>query len=179
MPKTQINLLPQEDFEKSPLGKFLIWALNVGRWIVIFTELVVILAFLSRFKLDQDLSDLYDSIREKQKAVEYSATFEQNFRITQRRILDIQLLEGRQLKTDQIMAEVVRITPQDITYQSLAFGDNNIFVTAVALSETGLSQFFSNLLASNMFKDINIGAISKGAGGEPGIHFSISFRVQR
>jgi hypothetical protein len=65
MPKKEINLLPKEEFEKKPLGKFLVWALSIGRYIVIFTELIVILAFLSRFKLDRDLADLNQSVREK------------------------------------------------------------------------------------------------------------------
>jgi hypothetical protein len=69
MPKQEINLLPREEFEKKPIGKFLTWALSIGRYIIIFTELIVILAFLSRFKLDRDLSDLNQSIREKQAVI--------------------------------------------------------------------------------------------------------------
>ena len=64
MPKKDINLLPREEFEQKTVGRFLIWALTVGRWIVIVTELIVITAFLSRFKLDRDLANLYEKIRE-------------------------------------------------------------------------------------------------------------------
>ena len=57
--KHEIELLPKEEWEKTSFGKFIKWTLNVGRYIVIATELIVILAFVSRFKLDRDLTDLY------------------------------------------------------------------------------------------------------------------------
>ena len=63
-----VNLLTQDDFSSSPIGKVFLWALSVGRYIVVITELIVILSFLSRFKLDRDLTDVNEAI-EKQKAI--------------------------------------------------------------------------------------------------------------
>jgi len=73
--KSQIELLPREEWEETSFGKFLKWLLTVGRYIVIFTELVVILAFLSRFKLDRDLTDLYKQIENKQAIIQNSTDF--------------------------------------------------------------------------------------------------------
>ena len=53
-----INLLPKTEFELSFWGRFIKWALSTGRYIIILTELVVIIAFMSRFKLDRDASDV-------------------------------------------------------------------------------------------------------------------------
>ena len=41
----QINLLPKDKWEVGVIGKLLKWALNIGRYIVVFTELIVISAF--------------------------------------------------------------------------------------------------------------------------------------
>jgi len=56
--KKPINLLPPSEFEQSFWGKFLKWAVTAGRYVTILTELVVILAFLFRFKLDTEVADL-------------------------------------------------------------------------------------------------------------------------
>ena len=57
-----INLLPQDPFYETPIGRVMAWASTVGRYLVIFTEVVVIFSFASRFKLDRDLTDLNATI---------------------------------------------------------------------------------------------------------------------
>ena len=60
-----IDLLKQKPIEERFLGRFLEWALSYGRYIIIGTQIIVLLAFFSRFKLDQELSDLHERIDEK------------------------------------------------------------------------------------------------------------------
>lgn len=174
MPAHQINLLPKDEFEKKALGRFLIWALTVGRWIVVFTELLVILAFLSRFKLDQDLADLNESIREKQAIIAASSIFEQNFRQTQKRLNDVQLLESRQIGTNKLFAELSRVTPEGITFKNLSIANNSLNLVASAQTEKSLGEFFGNLSVSNVFKDISVANIVRVS--DSTINFSLSFR---
>lgn len=176
MPKKEINLLPREEFEKKPFGHFLIWALTVGRYVVIFTELIVIIAFLSRFKLDRDLSDLYESIREKQAIIEASSSFEQDFRFLQKRLLTIKTFQEEKVSTVPILAEISSLTPFDVILSSLSFDEEGIRITASALSEEGLGSFISNLSLSPKFKEINLSSISKKAEG-PEINFSLTAKI--
>lgn len=176
MPKSQINLLPREEFEKKPLGKFLIWALSVGRWIVIFTELVVILAFLSRFKLDRDISDLHEKIRQKQARIQSTQTFEQDFRFFQKRISEIKNLETKQIWVTSILSEISQITPVDVAFSNFSFGEESIKLTGTALSEEGLGSFLAGLAASPTFSDINLSSVSKKT-EEAGIRFTLTAKV--
>ena len=82
-PKLDINLLAQTNINAKPLGKFLKWSLTYGRYIIIGTQIIVLLAFLSRFKLDQDLSDLHTKIDEKVNILEALAPIENNTRLLQ------------------------------------------------------------------------------------------------
>lgn len=177
MPKKEINLLPREEFEKKPLGRFLIWALTIGRYIVIFTELIVILAFLSRFKLDRDLSDLYESIREKQAIIQASSDFEQDFRFLQKRLLTIKNLEEEKVETVPIIAEISSLVPLDVVLSNLSFGEEEIRITASALSEEGLGSFILNLSSSPKFKEINLSSISKSS-ESPEIKFSLTAKIK-
>ena len=57
-----VNLLEKDDFSESPIGRIVTWAITYGRYIMILTEIVVLLAFISRFSLDRKLTDLNEAI---------------------------------------------------------------------------------------------------------------------
>ena len=65
----EINLLPQEQFAASTTGRVLAWVLSTFRMIVILTEMIVIIAFLSRFWLDIKSNDLTDEVDNQKKIV--------------------------------------------------------------------------------------------------------------
>lgn len=177
MPARQINLLQKEDFEKKPLGKFLNWALTVGRWIVVFTELIVILAFLSRFKLDTDLADLHDKIKEKQFIVVNSAGFETTFRSIQNRIIKIQGLEINQLNVNKILEEFQRIMPSDVIIKNLTCKEKVLTITGTSLNESSLNLLVNNLYGSPIFTQTQIANIMKG-GEKPGLDFTIKTQLK-
>ena len=59
----EFNLFPKEPWERGAVGQLLTWVLSVGRYVVVFTELIVISAFLYRFGLDRNLTDLRASVK--------------------------------------------------------------------------------------------------------------------
>lgn len=176
-PKSQIEFLPKEDWEKTSFGKFLKWLLTIGRYIVIFTELIVILAFLSRFKLDRDLTDLYKQIEQKQAIIQSSADFESDFRFLQQQLSIIQGLRKEQLKTNQLLEEISALTPVDVSFSDLNISGDNASFTASALSEAGLATFINNLKKSSRFSDINIDSLAIGAGEGIGISFNLKSQI--
>jgi len=179
MPKKEINLLPREDFEKRTIGKLLIWILTVGRWIVIVIELIVITAFLSRFKLDRDLANLYESIRAKQAIIQSSSSFEKDFRLFQSRVLMTGKLVKGQLKVVDIVSAVSAVTPVEVALDNLAYEDGEIRMSGLALSEMGLKIFTSQLSLSSHFSDINLSNITKKAEESGGIKFNLSAEVKK
>jgi Tfp pilus assembly protein PilN len=175
MPKKEINLIPKEEFEKKPLGKFLLWLLSVGRWIVIFTELVVILAFISRFKLDRDLTNLYEQIKQKQAIINSYSDFEKEFRSFQEKISKIKELEKDQVKITSIISNISSFTPGDIIFSTLNYEKETkeIKINGLALSEEGLGGFIAGFSNSQEFTDVNLSSISKKP-EEIGIKFSLT-----
>lgn len=175
MPKKDINLLPREEFEKKPLGRFLTWALSAGRYIVIFTELIVLIAFLSRFKLDRDLSDLYDKIQAKQAQITAQSDFEKEFRAFQTRLATIKTLLKDQTQGEEVMIAVAQAIPNDVSLDELSYSEKAISLGGTALSEDGLGTFLANLSSSEKFTGLNIGNISQEAG--EGIKFTINAKT--
>lgn len=175
--KRDIELAPKEEWEKRPLGRFLKWALTIGRYIVIITELIVILAFLSRFKLDRDLTDLYEEIRQKQAIVESASDFENDFRFLQKRLATIQSLEEEQLGAARVLEEVTRLTPLDVSFTDLSSTSEEISFTATALSEAGLATFLRELKASPRFEKLILSQVSSETTKEIGIQFNLSAKL--
>ncbi|MDO8551534.1 MAG: PilN domain-containing protein [bacterium] len=178
MPKKDINLLPREDFEKQPIGKILMWSLSVGRWIVIGVELIVIIAFISRFWLDRELSDLHESIRTKQGIIQSQAAFEKDFISFQQRLASAEQISNGQTGTNKIIAAVASATPQDVALKDLTLERKEIKFTGLALSETGLKSFTAGLANTNLFKDINVVSAGKQEGETNAFKFTISAIVQ-
>lgn len=171
--KTNIEFLPREEWEKKPSGKFLKWVLTVGRYIVVVTEFIVILAFLSRFKLDRDLTNLHEDIRQKQAIIKSSAIFEKRFRFLQKRLSTIEGLEKTQIEADAILAELASLTPIDVYLSNFAVSGKVVSLTATALSESGLATLLNNLKRSSRFTNISVSQLSIAGVEGVGIQFEV------
>lgn len=169
-----INLLPQDSFEGKPLGKFLRWALTYGRYIVVFTELFVILAFLSRFKLDRDLTDLHEEIAQKQAIIEATYDLEDGFRNLQNRLVKIQSFENTSISPVSMLNTLSQYIPTEIYLIDLSTTSDKINLTAIAPTEVSFGVFVNNLTNSKQFSNINLGVVTKGNNKEPGLKFNLS-----
>lgn len=175
--KKDINLLPKSDFEKSGLGKLFHWFLRVGRFIVIGTELVVIIAFVARFKLDRDLTNINESIKEKQTAINSYGDLENKIRFLQERVNTIRKLQPTQLQVTQILTDLEKITPTDIYLDSLVINQNKFKTDAVALSDASMSFFLQNLQKDQRFENVNLSSLTTGGSVESDIKFTVSANI--
>ena len=150
-----INLLPQEEFQKSVLGRTLYWATTTFRTIVIVTELVVIVAFLSRFWLDAKNADLNDIIRQNQSIVESYQDFETDFRQVQQGIKIFSDLENT-TGLSTLLTKTVNLLPEDVRLISIAQAQNSLQIKASSASERSIVQFITNLSADPIFTEVKV-----------------------
>lgn len=168
-----INLLPgSNDLEKTKFGKILKWSLNVGRIIVVFTELIVIMAFLARFKLDRDLTILHESIEQKKSIITSASTMERNFRKMQERINKIPLLEAEQTPFDLMITDIAANTPIDVFINRVTIDKKSVMLSGVALSDAGLATLIYQLRSSPKFSEIELEGVNKKK-DSPEIQFSV------
>jgi len=158
--KSQIEFLPQEDWERSTLGKLLKWALNTGRYVIVFTELIVILALLSRFKLDRDLTDLNEEIAQYQAMIDASGEFENQFRFLQERVNQINTLEQERDTLNQVLFELSGITPINVSLDLLNVTSDKVSLRAQALETSGIQTLIANLENHPNFNQIRLSELN-------------------
>jgi hypothetical protein len=143
-----VNLLPKDKFLDSPIGKFLQWSMSIGRYLVVFTELIVILSFLSRFKLDRDLTDLNEEIEiQKQTILSYTDT-ETKFNSVKSKIDLIQRVQENQIILPALNF-LEKSLPIDVKLNQITFSAQGWNIDGSALSAQSLRVTAVKILAAN------------------------------
>lgn len=168
----QINLLPQQEFDASIAGRVLKWAMSTFRIIVVVTEMVVMGAFLSRFWLDAQISDLNDQIGTLSSQISLQSDFEKNFRNLQDRIAAFNDY-AKQSGSGVTLTKVTSKVPQNVTLQSISLQNGTIQIKGTATSEIDVTQFISNLKADTTFKDVSLGQVSSSEGNQSTLLFNL------
>lgn len=180
MPKVKnkpINLIPQDEFEISIVGRILKWALSSFRVMVIVTELVVMSAFLSRFWLDARNSDLNEELEIGQAQVLAYEDVEKEFRSIQKKLSIIKLLYNYP-KSTKIFEDVASTLPPDIVLNSITINQESLLIKATSFLESSIAQFITNLEANKKFSDITLSQISTDRENSDIIIFTINGKVK-
>lgn len=174
MPKNKsINLLPQEEFDASIVGRVLKWAMGTFRIIVIITEMIVMGAFLSRFWLDAKNSDLNSAIKIKSAEITAQSDFEKQFRSVQAKLDIFKQLSQAPKASDKVVKIASKI-PAEVTLTSVSILQSSAQVKGTSLSEIGIAQFVSNLKTEKSFKKIELGQINSSEDNPSLTLFSIT-----
>ena len=175
--KKTINFFLEDKLEKSPLGKFLKWALNIGRYVITFTELIVIIVFVSRFKLDKDLANIHEEITRLPSPFLSPPELENEVRFLQKRLTAIDKAQKQDLKASLVLKELSKIIPFDVAFSDLEINKNSILLTGTSLSNIGIATFLSGLKSSSEFEQLDLKSISSGEEKNPALEFQISAKL--
>ena len=170
-----VNLLGDSELEHTPLGRIVSWAVTYGRYIMIGTEIVVLLSFISRFSLDRKLTDLKEEISQKQDIIQANVQFERDIRSLQDKLAKIKALTNQPTTPLDVLTFFQGIVPPGVYFQSFDLSGNKLTVEAVAGSTDAFSQFIANLQASKIITGVDLGSIKR----DPllGIQFAFSAGV--
>jgi Tfp pilus assembly protein PilN len=173
MPKNKaINLLPQEEFNASTTGRVLKWATGTFRIIVIATEMIVMAAFLSRFWLDAQNSNLNSSIKVKSAQISAQSDIEKQFRNVQLK-LNIFDKIGQSNKTSEMVEGVTSNVPQNTSLSRISITEGEISIHGASPSEYEVGQFLSNL-QNSQFKNVELRQVSSSEDNPAETDFVIS-----
>ena len=175
----EINLLPSAQWNYSLTAFLLKWIVSYGRYVLVITELIVILAFLSRFKLDQDLMELEDKIATNKTILESSVVFEKKLKnITQ--VQNFVTKEwNEQHLWSEYLEELTNLLPEGVVLVSIDANGNKIEITGSSVSETALAYLINNLKSNSAFKKVRVEKVASDLSNQNTrlITFSISLVI--
>ncbi len=173
--KLRIDLLrPQSNPEKIYIT-FAKWLLSTGRYILVFVELLVLLAFLSRFKLDADIASTKEAIENQIPYIESLHPYEVTIRQTQLKLSTIKANNQNNADYIALLKKISEKIPTDIQITNIILtkdvGKIIITIRGGAKNNIDLNSMVNAFKTDESFKDVNLG----GVGLEEGlINFNIS-----
>jgi Tfp pilus assembly protein PilN len=176
----QINLLPKKDLADTALGKVLKFSLTYGRYIIVGTQLIVLLAFFSRFKLDRELTDLQESVEQKQTIVESLVEFENEVRLIQDRLATIKTLKSNHDLIRSSLESIKKTLPPGNTLVKLDIGKGVIDIAGISQDEQSIASLINQFSASPLYSSVQFGQIKKQdkkSEGAEGISFNITLNL--
>ena len=164
--KKEISLLPEAENPNSFGARFFKWLTTIGRWIIIVTELIVVVAFISRFWLDRKNSDLSETVRQQRAILDSTKYFETEYASFQERLKTIREYYSNQPGYDQQILSLIESTPNNLIYDNLSVqknSSNEITATAslIAVDENSIVDFISNLMLNPEIRTVEISKIEK------------------
>lgn len=172
----RVNLLPVDRFEYSKAGRFLQWMLTTGRHVLMLTELVVIIAFLSRFWFDRRLTDLKETRMQKEVLVDsYSEVF-QSYSETQSQLTAIRRTLRDRLEADKKLERIQSLTPKGIEFEDIAVSSQSANVRGVASSSLVFSALLSSLTASPDLLPPTVKLLKLSRDHSPGFDFELDLK---
>jgi Tfp pilus assembly protein PilN len=171
-----INLLAENKNTNSPWNRIMIWITSYGRYIMISTELIVLIAFASRFSLDRKLTDLKENITEKQEILEVNKELEQEIRSVQEKISAIKLLMREQPAPVETLIVVHTLLPTGAYLDTLTIDKNKITTNVTADSAGSFTRFLTNFSSASTLTGVEIGKVGKRPSG---IQFTLTANIKQ
>lgn len=173
-----INLVPRDPFFLTPIGKALQWALSAGRYIVMFTELLVVLSFVTRFYLDRQVTDLNGALFRKQSVIESYGSFEEEFRGVQKKIEQYQQIEQTENIVD-VFPALAQVIPDGVQLTELAIYPDKVALTGSVLSQRSLNLLINNLQLSPYFTNVVVNTIESEGPTNSGFAFRLNAQTNK
>lgn len=165
--KREATLLPESENINSFSSRFIHWVTTVGRFVIVFTELIVVGAFISRFWLDRQNSDLSEVLRQQTAILESTKEFEKEYNLLQQRLLAIKKMYSQTPGYSDRLTSLANSAPPEIVFQNLVIGqdptskDITASIAVTALSEDSMTKFINNLSVNPEIRSVDVKNIEK------------------
>lgn len=147
MPSSEINFSPNAK-EKGPAStrdQVFQWVIKNGKRIVIFTQAVVLIVFISRFKFDNDVRNITREVEKNQVIVEDLSSIEEQYLDNQRKLGLVKPIIERQIDWKDRLDDFNGKIPNDLTLENFKFSEKSIELSARTKSPQSFQVFISLL----------------------------------
>lgn len=149
-----INLIINTAKEASLSGQVLSWAITYGKYIIIITQIVVLVVFFLRFKFDRDHTDLKELVSQKQALVESISDLESEIRRIQTKLTFINQVTTNQTTVLTVLRFLQDHLPSDIIFSTLAINKDNLSFNATTKDLRSFNYVLKQLQQDKKFSEV-------------------------
>ncbi len=158
-----LNLLkPQSRPERLPV-KIFSWLIFSGRYIFVFVEALVLIAFAARFKLDADIAAKKEAIEEQIPYIESLKPYEILIRQTQLKIATVDSIKTSAQDFPIIFKKIADQVPASVIVTAINIERNlnnaTIHINGQTQNNSDLANFISGLKEDSTFSNIDLASI--------------------
>ena len=162
--KITINLAKNARVELENV--FIKWVINVGRMVILITELIALGALFYRFVIDRQIIDLHDLIKKEQLFVNAQAVQEKEYRSIQQRLDIIKVAKEETDLKLAIMNDILKASENGVfSASNLSINKNMISVHGNTASVFTINNFIETLKKYPEVNSIGIGEINSTSKG--------------
>lgn len=152
--KRKINLLPNKG--DTLFDQFLIWALSIGRLLVIITETLALSVFIYRFSLDVQIIDLHDKIETASTIVQNFKEGEDTYRNLQARLTLAKEYDSKKDRTLSLFEDIIALGQDRVTFRNLRVTVDTIEIEVQAFSPNTINTFIQGVKQHAEVKQVTI-----------------------
>lgn len=138
-----INLLPNKG--QGFTDQFLVWALSIGRLLIILIETLALSVFLYRFSIDRKIIDLNDEIKKQSAIVAQFKNTEDTARNLHERL---DLAKKTQEETDattSLFSDIIEMGRGKVTFGNVLVSNQLVKIELQSKSSSALNTFVNSL----------------------------------
>lgn len=161
--KYHINLVSRK--EMTAVDKTLYFFLHYVRYILVITQLTVIGVLFFRFKIDQSIIDLRDSIDQKKEIIKvFEPAFKEADRVNTQ-LKEITTIINGQTMQNQSIEYLLSRFPRDVFLRKFDLNDDTYTLTGTTLNSQVLREYYALLKRENKFKIVELSNIRRDDNG--------------
>lgn len=155
---------------------FFKWIINVGRIVIVVTELIALSALFYRFTIDRQIIDLHDQIKSQISIVKAQEQKELEYRRIQKTLASIKVLtDDANMKLQATNDLLTLIKTRGILTNTFRLSNDSLLIDGKTSSMPSLVEFINDLKKKEYVTAINIDHINSE---DQGVTFSMSVKIK-
>jgi len=155
----KINLLSKKDI--GLIDKTLYFFLNYLRYILVFTQIIVIGVLFYRFRVDQNIIDLKDSLNQKKEIITAVQPLLDEAERVNSQSVGIKKIAAQQDLQLSALNYILSVFPESIVLTTLNINDGIYSLKGTSINPRHLQLFYAKLQADKRFKVVTLSNIRR------------------
>lgn len=147
--------------------------LHYFRYILVITQITIIIVFFYRLKIDQEIVDLSDTVMQQKEILNVLQPFIKDVQKKHEQYLMIQSILDKQNLYSQKLNYLLSIFPADFYLTKLIFKENTIFMQGKSTNYLTVMRFYNRVKKDNKFESVVLNFVEK-----EGEFFTFSFEFK-